>query len=68
MDYLKRIEGICFMVDSIRRSAERYQAAEDTMRHPSAGYGLEKCDSRTSIVRRCQVAREELLQVMKYFG
>ncbi|MDD3337855.1 MAG: hypothetical protein PHS82_03265 [Lachnospiraceae bacterium] len=61
----RRIENVCCTVESLKDSISRYDDA-DEKKNTTCGYGpISNVDSRSSIIRRCMVAREELLQIMK---
>lgn len=70
MKAAQRIEMISGILDSIKDSVVHYEAVEVQYgNRPIAGYGdLNREDSAGSIIRRCVLAREELLRLAKDFG
>lgn len=62
MDKVERIGYVKSLVCSIGESINNYSAAAD---HPIPGCTVSLYDSKESIRRRCIVARQELLNIMK---
>ena len=62
----QRIKIIFGILESVDESVKAYEAAEKSEGcKPMAGYGgLKREDSARSILRRCILARQELLRVM----
>ena len=65
MDKSKRIELVSSVVTSLSDSISRYEAAEAEGNVVSPGYNIGIEDSRSSIIRRCRVAREELMNIIR---
>ena len=61
MDKVERIGYVKSLVCSIGESINNYSAAD----HPIPGCTVSLYDSKESIRRRCIVARQELLNIMK---
>ncbi len=65
MDKSKRIELVSSVVSSLSDSISRYEAAEAGGKMATPGYNIGIEDSRSSIIRRCRVAREELMNIIR---
>lgn len=68
MNIAERADYIGTIVETIKESTQKYHAAQEerSARIVNAGYGgIGVSDSRESIKRRCMLAREELLKIMK---
>lgn len=66
----QRIQMIDSVVDSIKDSVGRYNEAEEKhgTRPITGSADLPREDNPGSIIRRCILAREELLRLAKDFG
>ena len=64
MDKSKRINLVSSIISSLEDSISRYEEEESKGHGVVPGYiGVEH--SKTSIIRRCRVAREELMNIIK---
>lgn len=70
MRVTQRIQMIDSLLDSVKESVIRYDEAEERYggRPITRSADLPREDSPGSIVRRCILAREELLKLAKDFG
>ena len=64
---MKSIDGIIYLVESVKQSLEKYEREAKKQGHsPYTGFGdLGIEDGKYSIQRRIRVIREELLKISK---
>ena len=61
----ERIDHVLLTVKTIRDSIQKYEEAEEKLQFPPAvGYHITRADGKTSIIRRCRQAREELQRII----
>lgn len=65
MDNKQRIDLVGSVVSSLSDSIGKYEDSKKEHGYARPGYNIGIENSRSSIVRRCRVAREELLNIMK---
>lgn len=60
-----RIELVLLTVKTISDSISKYEEAEEKHQYrPVVGYNIASADGKTSIIRRCRQAREELQRII----
>lgn len=61
----ERVEVIRLTINSIKDSIAHHEDIEAQGGIPNPGYNIPRDDSKTSIIRRCRLAREELQRLIK---
>ena len=65
MNKLERIKLVSSIVSSLENSISLYYEEEVNGCGTFSGYNIGVEHSKTSIIRRCRVAREELMNIIK---
>lgn len=64
----ERVELIRLTIDSLKDSIAHREDIEAQGGIPNPGYNIDLNDSKTSIIRRCRLAREELNNLIRELG
>lgn len=66
MNNTERVANISFLFQSVSESIALYEQVEKEKGYtPTAGYDISSENSKTSIVRRCVLIREEMMKLIK---
>ena len=61
----ERIDLVSLTINSLKDSIAKHEEIEAKGDIPIPGYNIERNESKSSIIRRCRLAREELNNLIK---